>query len=99
MIPRAIVHRLDMGTTGLMVVAKTRPAERSLSTMLRSSDRGDSTSSSAGPKLRKVYATLLLGRPKGASGSAHISIDAPIGRDPQDSRRMAVVADGKNASS
>ena len=76
-----IVHRLDVGTTGLMIVARSSVAYdyfvQALS--VRAVERG--------------YRTLVWGWPSNVIGV----IDAPIGRDHRDPMRMAVVADGKAA--
>lgn len=92
-IPRAIVHRLDQGTTGVMAVAKTPMAERQLASVLRATG-------SAGDRLvKKTYAALLLGRPGGSGRPRRVDVDAALGRDPWDPRRMAVTPDGRAASS
>ena len=81
-LPRAgIVHRLDKDTTGLMVVAKTLPAMTALVRSIAARD------------VRREYLALA----HGTAPWAHISIDAPIGRDPVSRVRMAVVAGGKPA--
>ena len=70
-----IVHRLDRDTSGLMVVAKTEDAYLALVEALR---------------LRKVnrnYQALVWGDPGPSKGH----IDLPIGRDPKDRKRMAVI--------
>lgn len=74
-----IVHRLDAGTTGLMVVARTQRAYESL------------VESLAGHEVGRRYFALVWGRLESAS----LVIDAPIGRDSRDPLRMAVVNDGK----
>ena len=74
-----IVHRLDVGTSGAMVVAVSEPAYRSLKAQFR--DR----------TVTKVYHALVQGHPDPSSGT----IDAPIGRHPTADHRFAVVADGK----
>lgn len=71
-----IVHRLDMDTSGLMLAAKSERAHRSLSAQL--ADRS----------LSRTYEALLRGTPKERCGT----VDAPIGRHPQDRRKMAVTA-------
>jgi len=76
-----IVHRLDVGTTGLMVVARSEPAYELLVAALSSRE------------VERTYRTLVWGVPASAVGV----IDAPIGRDHRDPMRMAVVADGKVA--
>ncbi len=77
-----IVHRLDKDTSGLMVVAKTDRAHAALTAQFR--DRS----------VRKGYLALVAGAPEPPAAI----IDAPIGRDPDDRKRMAVVDDGKPAT-
>jgi len=60
-----IVHRLDKGTSGVLVVAKTDTAHRELSRQFQART------------VRKLYMALVWGRPERSSGS----IDLPIGRD------------------
>jgi 23S rRNA pseudouridine1911/1915/1917 synthase len=76
-----IVHRLDRYTSGLMVVAKTEAAHRSLAAQL--SDRS----------LGRTYWTLVWGGVNEETGR----VDAPIGRDPRDRKRMAVADNGRAA--
>lgn len=74
-----VVHRLDAGTSGLMVVAKSEHAYRELKRAFH--DR----------QVEKVYHALVQGHPDPSSGT----IDAPIGRHPGSAWRFAVVAGGK----
>ena len=60
-----IVHRLDRDTSGLMVVARSGQAHRSLQSLLRRRD------------LKREYLALVVGRPRSRTGR----IEAPIGRD------------------
>jgi 23S rRNA pseudouridine1911/1915/1917 synthase len=76
-----IVHRLDRDTSGLLVVAKTEAAHRSLARQL--SDRS----------LGRTYWALVHGGFREQSGT----IDAPIARHPRDRRRMAIVEGGREA--
>jgi 23S rRNA pseudouridine1911/1915/1917 synthase len=69
-----IVHRLDKGTSGLLVMAKTALAYESLTAQL------------AARTVRRVYLALAHGRVSVAAGV----VDRPIGRDPRDRTRMAV---------
>jgi 23S rRNA pseudouridine1911/1915/1917 synthase len=69
-----VVHRLDRDTTGLLVLARDPEAHATLSDMLRAR------------RIERMYVTLVHGRPPSRSGT----IDAPIGRDPKTSGRMAV---------
>ena len=76
-----IVHRLDKDTSGVMVIAKHDDAHRQL-TANWNSDR-----------VRKEYLALVYGTPATERGT----VEAPIGRDPRDRKKMAVVADGRHA--
>ena len=76
-----IVHRLDRDTSGLLVVAKTEVAHRSLSLQLQRRTLG------------RVYWALVHGSFREATGR----IEAPIGRDPGHRQRMAVVDGGRPA--
>jgi 23S rRNA pseudouridine1911/1915/1917 synthase len=76
-----IVHRLDRDTSGLLVVAKTEAAHRSLSLQLQRRTLG------------RVYWALVHGVFREATGR----IEAPIGRDPGHRQRMAVVDAGRAA--
>ena len=71
-----IVHRLDKGTSGLLVVAKHDAAHRSLVEQF------------AGRTVEKEYLALVLGVPRAKEGT----VNAPIGRDPRDRKRMSVKA-------
>ena len=74
-----IVQRLDVGTSGLMTVAKTELAYSRLKQMFR--DR----------VVQKVYHALVQGHPDPSSGT----IDAPIARHPKAEFKFTVAADGK----
>jgi 23S rRNA pseudouridine1911/1915/1917 synthase len=76
-----IVHRLDKDTSGLLVVAKTDAAQASL--MRQFGDRS----------IEKEYLALVRGEAPSPRGR----IEAPVGRDPRDRQRMAVVASGREA--
>jgi 23S rRNA pseudouridine1911/1915/1917 synthase len=76
-----IVHRLDRDTSGLLVVAKTDAAQASL--MQQFGERS----------VEKTYLALV----RGAAPAARGRIEAPVGRDPRDRQRMAVVAAGREA--
>ncbi|HVE47047.1 MAG TPA: RluA family pseudouridine synthase [Acidimicrobiales bacterium] len=76
-----IVHRLDKGTSGLLVVARTAGAYNALVEQLRRRD------------VERVYLTLVCGRVDAPAGL----IDAPVGRGVRDPTRMAVAAGGKEA--
>jgi 23S rRNA pseudouridine1911/1915/1917 synthase len=74
-----IVHRLDAGTSGLMVVAKSERAYTELKRQFH--DR----------EVEKIYHAVVQGHPDPLAGT----IDAPIGRHPGSSWKFAVTADGK----
>lgn len=74
-----IVHRLDKGTSGLIVLAKTQQAYEGLTAQLA----------------RRTVSRLYLGLAQGSPRRAEGVIDAPIGRDPRSRVRMAVVREGK----
>jgi 23S rRNA pseudouridine1911/1915/1917 synthase len=74
-----IVHRLDVGTSGLMVVAKSERAYSELKRQFH--DR----------EVDKIYHAVVQGHPDPFSGT----IDAPIGRHPGAAWKFAVTADGK----
>ena len=76
-----IVHRLDKDTSGVMVIAKHDEAHRKL-TANWNTDR-----------VRKEYVALVYGTPSSERGT----VGAPIGRDPRDRKKMAVVASGRRA--
>ena len=73
-----IVHRLDKNTTGLLIVAKTEAAHRSLT---------DSISKRA---IERHYRALTYGVFAETAGT----VDAPIGRSPSDRKKMAVTGIG-----
>jgi 23S rRNA pseudouridine1911/1915/1917 synthase len=76
-----IVHRLDKDTTGLLLIAKSDEAHRSLSAQIQSR------------KVKREYAALVYGNIAEDEGI----VDAPIGRHRRDRKRMAVVRDGREA--
>ena len=77
-----IVHRLDKGTTGLLVVAKTDKAHRSLSKQFKNKT------------VKKIYVALVRGIVQLDNGIVKL----PIGRDKKDRKKMAVdIEDGKDA--
>lgn len=76
-----IVHRLDAGTSGLMIVAKSDRAYLKLKDMFRDHD------------VEKIYHALVQGHMDPSEGT----IDAPIDRHPTQDHRFAVVADGKES--
>lgn len=76
---QGIVHRLDVGTSGLMVVAKSEVAYSELKRAFKER------------RVAKRYRAVAQGHPDPLSGT----IDAPIGRHPRHDYKWAVVADGK----
>lgn len=74
-----IVHRLDAGSSGLLVVARTQDA---VDALIEQFSAHEAT---------RVYLALVWGHPE----APHGVIDAPIGRSRQDPLKMAVVADGR----
>ena len=74
-----LVHRLDKDTSGLLVVAKGDLAQSSLMAQLKAR------------RVKKTYLALVQGAVAAEVGR----IEAPIGRDPSERKRMAVVAGGR----
>jgi 23S rRNA pseudouridine1911/1915/1917 synthase len=78
-----IVHRLDKGTSGLLVVAKTESAHEDLADQFRARE------------VFKSYVALVHGRVEKKTDQ----VDQPIARDPRNRTRMAVVRGGRPALS
>jgi 23S rRNA pseudouridine1911/1915/1917 synthase len=76
---QGVVHRLDVGTSGLMVVAKS---ERAYSALKRAFKERT---------VEKIYHAVVQGHPEPTTGT----IDAPIGRHPGADYKFAVTASGK----
>jgi 23S rRNA pseudouridine1911/1915/1917 synthase len=76
-----IVHRLDKDTSGLMIVAKHDDAHRTLSEALKRRE------------IRRAYLAAAWGH----LAQDAVAVDVPIGRDPTERKRMAVVPDGRPA--
>ena len=76
-----IVHRIDKDTSGLLVVAKTNAAHERLAAQLKER------------KALRQYRCIVNGNIKEDEGV----IDAPIGRNPRDRKKMAVVSGGRGA--
>ncbi len=76
-----IVHRLDKDTSGLMVVAKNASAQADLISQFKARS------------VAKTYLALVKGRLE----PEHGIIEADIGRDPRHRKRMAIVAEGREA--
>ena len=76
-----IVHRIDKDTSGLLMIAKNAKARESLEDQL------------ARKTNKRIYRAIVHGNFSEENGT----IDAPIGRNPYDRKKMAVVANGKKA--
>ena len=76
-----IVHRLDKDTSGLMVIARNEQARLNLVEQFKSRS------------VIKKYLVLVKGKVVPERGA----IDAPIGRDPADRKRMAIISGGRQA--
>jgi 23S rRNA pseudouridine1911/1915/1917 synthase len=76
---QGVVHRLDVGTSGLMVVAKSERAYTALKQQFR------------GRTVEKIYHALVQGHPDPSRGT----VDAPIDRHPTLDHRWAVVDGGR----
>ena len=76
-----IVHRLDKDTTGVLVIAKNNYAHQNIAKQIQ-----DRTT-------KKIYIALVKGKINEDNGV----IELPIGRDPTDRKKMAVVKGGKPA--
>ena len=76
-----IVHRLDKQTSGLLLVAKSDRAHRTLGAALQAR------------RIRRRYAALSWGHLVGDE----VTVEKPLGRDPRDRTRVAVVSDGRAA--
>jgi 23S rRNA pseudouridine1911/1915/1917 synthase len=76
---QGVVHRLDVGTSGVMVVAKSESAYAALKDAFRER------------RVDKIYHALVQGHPDPLSGT----VDAPIGRHPRLDYKWAVTADGR----
>lgn len=76
---QGVVHRLDVGTSGLMVVAKSEGAYSSLKRAFKERE------------VDKIYHAVVQGHPDPLSGT----IEGPIGRHPGSEWKFAVTRDGK----
>ena len=76
-----IVHRIDKDTSGLLMIAKNDKAHLGLSELLKDHD------------ITRKYHAIVYGQLKEDEGT----IDKPIGRSPQDRKKMAIVPNGRNA--
>ncbi|MFI5182485.1 MAG: RluA family pseudouridine synthase [Thermoanaerobaculia bacterium] len=77
-----LVHRLDLGTSGVVLLAKSPEAHRILSRAFQER------------RVSKVYRALVWGHPVPARGR----IDLALSRDPKDGRKMRVAKEGKPAA-
>ncbi|MCA0347258.1 MAG: RluA family pseudouridine synthase [Actinobacteria bacterium] len=78
---QGIVHRLDVGTSGLMAVAKSEMAYSALKWAFKRRE------------VSKIYHTVVQGHPDPLAGT----IDGPIGRHPGSEWKFAVTRDGKHS--
>ncbi len=78
---QGVVHRLDVGTSGLMVVAKSEHAYTALKRAFKERE------------VDKIYHAVVQGHPDPLAGT----IDAPIGRHPSHSWKFAVTPEGKDS--
>lgn len=78
---QGIVHRLDVGTSGVMVVAKSERAYTALKRAFKAR------------QVEKIYHAVVQGHPDPLTGT----IDAPIGRHPSSSWKFAITANGKHS--
>jgi 23S rRNA pseudouridine1911/1915/1917 synthase len=76
-----VVHRLDRETSGVLAYAKTAVAQQTLKDQWRARET------------LKLYLALVEGRVQPPAGI----IDAPLGHDPNDPRKRAVIEDGDRA--
>jgi 23S rRNA pseudouridine1911/1915/1917 synthase len=76
-----LVHRLDKETSGLVAVAKSEKVQRLLQGAL------------AARRLKRLYAAMSWGH----LATDQVTVDQPIGRDPRDRKRMAIVTTGRPA--
>lgn len=76
-----IVHRLDRDTSGLLLVAKSDRAHQGLADAIKTR------------RVKRLYRVACWGHLE----ESPMTVDAPIGRDPKDRKRMAVVEGGRRA--
>ena len=76
-----IVHRIDKDTSGLLIVAKNDATHLALAEQIKAHS------------FEREYQAIVVGTPRDERGT----IDAPIGRNPRDRKKMAVVPDGRPA--
>ena len=76
-----IVHRIDKDTSGVLVIAKNDKAHLHLATQLKEHS------------MKRVYIAIARGIFKEETGT----INAPIGRNPKDRKKMGIIANGRHA--
>lgn len=76
-----IVHRIDMDTTGILIACKNDRAHNCIALQLKEHS------------ITREYRALVYGNIKEDSGT----VDKPIGRNPSDRKKMAIVPDGRHA--
>ncbi|MCR4755454.1 MAG: RluA family pseudouridine synthase [Lachnospiraceae bacterium] len=76
-----IVHRIDKDTSGSIIACKNDASHASIAGQLKDHS------------LDRTYRALCIGEPK----EDEFTVNAPIGRDPKDRKKMAVVSGGKEA--
>lgn len=76
-----IVHRIDMNTTGSLLVCKNDKAHNDIAAQIKVHS------------INRIYKGIVVGNFKDEEGT----INAPIGRNPKDRKKMAVVSDGREA--
>jgi 23S rRNA pseudouridine1911/1915/1917 synthase len=79
--PLFLVHRLDVGTSGVVLLARSAAAHRRLSRAFQER------------RALKTYRALVWGHPAPKAGA----FDAPLARDPEDGRKMRTAKGGKPA--
>ncbi|QFJ55613.1 RluA family pseudouridine synthase [Pseudobutyrivibrio xylanivorans] len=76
-----IVHRIDMNTTGSLLVCKNDKAHNDIAAQIKVHS------------VNRIYKGIVIGNFKEETGT----VDAPIGRNPKDRKKMAVVNGGREA--
>ncbi len=76
-----IVHRIDMNTTGSLLVCKNDKAHNDIAAQIKVHS------------VNRIYKGIVVGNFKEETGT----VDAPIGRNPKDRKKMAVVSGGREA--
>ena len=76
-----IVHRIDMNTTGSLLICKNDKAHNDIAAQIKVHS------------VNRIYKGIVVGNFKDEEGT----IDAPIGRNPKDRKKMAVVSNGREA--